>query len=110
LRESLESVTTSLCEQIFHRPIFWTKATDFSPSPTHFIDFGPGGASGIGALTARNFEGKGAVSILMGKNPELYDSQSFRSADRWSDIWSPKLIRLRYENLTKFAIPSIVFI
>ena len=96
MRKSTESITASLCEQIIHRPIFWAKATDFPTSPTHFIDFGPGGAGGIGPLTARNFEGKGAVSILMGKNSELYESQSFRSSDRWSDVWSPKLIRLRY--------------
>ena len=48
LRKLKTSITDSLCEQIFVKPIHWTKATEFPESATHAIDFGPGGMSGIG--------------------------------------------------------------
>jgi fatty acid synthase subunit alpha len=49
----------SLCDQILTSPIHWTKATNFSETATHAIDFGPGGSSGIGPLTAMNLDGCG---------------------------------------------------
>jgi len=64
--DNKSSITRSLCEQIFTSPIHWTKATDFPETATHTIDFGPGGLSGIGPLTAKNFEGRGVRVIVAG--------------------------------------------
>ena len=47
MHELKSSITHSLCDQIFTLPIHWPKATNFSESATHAIDFGLGGLSGI---------------------------------------------------------------
>ncbi|KAG7402970.1 Fatty acid synthase subunit beta [Fusarium oxysporum f. sp. rapae] len=49
-------------------PVNWEKATVFTvfPGATHILDFGPGGDSGLGALTSRNKEGTGVRVILAG--------------------------------------------
>src|SRR5262249_42189928 len=57
--------------------IHWTAATSFPDLATHFLDFGTGGLSGIGGLTARNVEGKGIRTVVVsnGKDkvvPGLY--------------------------------------
>ncbi|KAJ3373192.1 3-oxoacyl-[acyl-carrier-protein] synthase [Allomyces arbusculus] len=52
-----------LAEEICTRPVDWELATAFKPT-THFVDFGPGGASGVGGLIHRNKEGSGAQVIL----------------------------------------------
>ena len=41
--ELKSSITHSLCDQIFTSPIHWPRATNFSESATHAIDFGLGG-------------------------------------------------------------------
>ncbi|EEB93555.1 hypothetical protein MPER_07767, partial [Moniliophthora perniciosa FA553] len=53
MRSLKGSIARCLCDQIFTSPIHWTKATNFPDSATHAIDFGPGGLSGIGPVTAR---------------------------------------------------------
>ncbi len=69
--------------------IHWAKATNFSESATHAIDFGPGGVSGIVALTAR-------ISMGEGKgDAELYSSVEVKCGERWSKRWSPNLMRTR---------------
>ncbi|KAG5638483.1 hypothetical protein H0H81_012415 [Sphagnurus paluster] len=91
------SITRSLCEQIFTSPIHWSKATDFPETATHAIDFGPGGLSGIGPLTARNLDGRGVRVIVVGDrgkgDAELYGSLSVKSEDWWNKKWSPGLVR-----------------
>jgi hypothetical protein len=71
----------SLCDQIFTSPIQWTAATNFPETATHAIDFGPGGTSGIGPLTARNLDGRGVRVIIVGDKgkggAEVYDSQMY---------------------------------
>ena len=59
LRNVSGSLTATLCDLIFTKHIHWTKATDFPESATHAIDFGPGGLSGCGPMTARNLDGRG---------------------------------------------------
>ncbi|KAF5368157.1 hypothetical protein D9615_010208 [Tricholomella constricta] len=66
LRTLSTSITRSLCEQIFTSPIHWSKATDFPETATHAIDFGPGGLSGIGPLTASNLDGRGVRIVIAG--------------------------------------------
>ena len=81
LRKST-SLTRSLCDQIFTKPIHWTEATCFAPTATHAIDFGPGGLSGIGSLTARNLEERGIRVIVIGEkgkgSSELYDAEGLK--------------------------------
>jgi len=49
---SNDTFTNQLIRQILCEPVHWEKAT--AVKVTHMIDFGPGGASGIGFLTSRN--------------------------------------------------------
>ncbi|KAG6910835.1 hypothetical protein DXG01_007150 [Tephrocybe rancida] len=97
LRTLSTSITRSLCEQIFTSPIHWSKATDFPETATHAIDFGPGGLSGIGPLTARNFDGRGVRVIIAGDrgkgDAELYSATEVKYEDWWSKKWSPSLVR-----------------
>ena len=83
MRETKSFLTRSLCEQIFTSPIHWTKATNFPETATHAIDFGPGGLSGIGPLTAKNFEGRGVRVIVAGDkgkgDAELFCSLGVKS-------------------------------
>ncbi|KAF9467993.1 fatty acid synthase [Collybia nuda] len=97
LRDLKTSITQSLCDQIFTSPIHWSKATNFPETATHAIDFGPGGLSGIGPLTARNLDGRGVRVIVAGDrgkgDAELYDALTVKYEDWWSKKWSPSLVR-----------------
>jgi fatty acid synthase subunit alpha, fungi type len=69
-------LTRSICDQIFTKPLHWPKATDLPQRATHAIDFGAGGVSGIGQLTARNLDGRSIHIIVLGEkgkgNSEFY--------------------------------------
>ncbi|EIN09976.1 fatty acid synthase [Punctularia strigosozonata HHB-11173 SS5] len=97
LRKLSTGITGSLCEQIFTMPIHWAKATAFPESATHAVDFGPGGLSGIGPLTARLLEGRGVRVVVVGdkgKNgAELYNSQEVKYEQWWSKKWAPRLVK-----------------
>ncbi|KAJ3916064.1 fatty acid synthase [Lentinula edodes] len=97
LRASKTSITRSLCNQIFTSPIHWTEATNFPKSATHALDFGPGGLSGIGPLTARNFDGRGVRVIVIGErgkgDAELYDSTTVQREDNWGEKYAPRLVK-----------------
>lgn len=54
-----------LVRMITSEPVFWAE-TDFSDA-THILDFGPGGTSGVGALTHRNIAGAGARVLIATK-------------------------------------------
>ncbi|KAJ7019830.1 fatty acid synthase [Mycena alexandri] len=88
LRQLATSITQSLCEQIFTRPIHCA---------THAVDFGPGGLSGIGPLTAKNLDGRGVRVIVVGDrakgDAELYDSQNVKYEDWWSKKFAPGLVK-----------------
>lgn len=103
MREITSSITRSLCDQIFTLPIHWTKATDFPEIATHAIDFGPGGLSGIGPLTARNLDGRGVRVIVIGDRNkgelEFYNKQNVRYEEWWSKKWMPGLVKTRFVNL-----------
>ena len=97
MRSLKTSLTRSLCDQIFTSPIHWVKATEFPETATHALDFGPGGLSGIGPLTARNLEGRGVRVIVLGEKgkggAELYDASKVKYEDWWSKKWTPKLVK-----------------
>lgn len=94
---SVESLTKSLCDQIFTMPIHWTKATAFPDTATHAVDFGPGGLSGIGGLTARNLDGRGVRMIIIGEkgkgSSELYTCSGVKYESWWSKKFSPQLVK-----------------
>lgn len=106
------SLTRSLCDQIFLSPIHWTKATNFPASATHAIDFGPGGLSGIGPLTARNLDGRGVRVIVAGDrgkgDVELYNSTDITYEAWWSKEWAPSLVRTRLVHHEDLDIPLMV--
>jgi fatty acid synthase subunit beta len=97
LRESTGSLTRSLCDQIFTSPIHWSKATDFPADATHAIDFGPGGASGIGPLTQRNLEGRGIRVLVVGdkgkSGAEAFSSGPLKYEGKWAEKFQPKLVK-----------------
>ncbi|KAG8770032.1 3-oxoacyl-[acyl-carrier-protein] synthase, partial [Ceratobasidium sp. 428] len=97
LRELTTSVTRSLCEQVFSNSIQWAKATAFPDTATHAIDFGPGGLSGIGGLTARNLDGRGVRVVIVGEKgkngAEVYDATNVRRESWWSKKWTPGLVK-----------------
>ena len=99
MRSFKTSITRSLCSQVLTSPIHWTKATNFPKTATHALDFGPGGISGIGPLTARNFDGKGVRVIVIGErgkgDAELYNSSSVTREDNWAEKYSPRLVKAK---------------
>jgi fatty acid synthase subunit alpha len=101
MREMKSSITRSLCDQIFTSSIHWPKATNFSETATHAIDFGPGGLSGIGSLTARNLDGRGVRVIITGDtgrdkgDTELFNSLDIKYKSCWNKKWAPGLVRTR---------------
>jgi fatty acid synthase subunit alpha len=110
LRSLSSSITRSLCDQIFTKPIHWSAATNFPATATHAIDFGPGGLSGIGLLTSRNLDGRGVRVIVIGErgkgDAELYDAQKVNYEEWWSKKWGPALIRTRS---VSFIFYSLLF-
>ena len=97
VRQSGTSLTQLLCDQIFTSPIHWTKATNFPPTATHAVDFGPGGNSGIGFLTGRALEGRGVRIVVVGEKgkaaAEFYDAKTVRREQVWATEWQPKLVK-----------------
>lgn len=97
LQDLETSLTKSLCDQIFTLPIHWDKATGFPDTATHAVDFGPGGLSGIGGLTARNLDGRGVRVIIIGEkgkgSTELYSTSAPKYESWWSKKFAPRLVK-----------------
>ncbi|KAI0046589.1 fatty acid synthase [Auriscalpium vulgare] len=97
LRKASGSLTRSISDQIFTSPLHWTKATNLPESATHAVDFGPGGVSGIGPLTARNLDGRGIRVIVLGEkgkgDAEFYSVQGVKREDSWVKKWTPTLVK-----------------
>ncbi|KAI8805920.1 hypothetical protein BJ742DRAFT_774644 [Cladochytrium replicatum] len=98
-----ERLTLSLVEQICVQAVHWELAT--SAKATHILDFGPGGASGVGGLTYRNKEGTGVHVVLAGvleassgllDTTQIYDSDpaSVQFAPNWAELYRPRLLRI----------------
>lgn len=101
---STTNLVPALIRMIATEPVQWQDAA--FPSATHIVDFGPGGASGAGALTQRNSVGSGARIIVagvldgcaaadMGARAELFDRGE--GSIRWGSCWArhrgPSLVR-----------------
>jgi fatty acid synthase subunit beta len=99
LRGLKGSITRSLCDQIFTSPIHWSLATKFPESATHAVDFGPGGISGIGPLTAKNLDGRGVRVIVVGDRAkgdvELYSSETVKYEEWWNKNYAPSSVKTR---------------
>ena len=77
----------------------WAKATDFPETATHAVDFGPGGLSGCGPMTARNLDGRGVRVLVLGDKgkgvAELFDGKQIRREEWWAKKYSPSLVKTR---------------
>lgn len=100
-----KNIVPDLIRMITHDPVNWEAATAF-PGATHILDFGPGGISGLGALTNRNKDGTGVRVILagtidasnseIGYKPEIFDrdaEHAVKYAPNWVKEHGPRLIR-----------------
>ncbi|KPV74346.1 uncharacterized protein RHOBADRAFT_37342 [Rhodotorula graminis WP1] len=97
---SAPSLLESVFTQIFTSPIYWaSKATNFPASATHAIDFGTGGASGIGSLCMRNWEGRGIRTVMLGNRATGVGAgkEAWGSVvpveHKWDDKFHPRLVR-----------------
>jgi hypothetical protein len=92
-------LTRSICDQIFTRPLHWPKATDLPEGATHAVDFGAGGISGTGPLTARNVDGRGVRVIVIGGkgqgDAEFYSVSRVKTESSWFKKWTPSLVKTR---------------
>ncbi|KAK0543649.1 hypothetical protein OC845_006016 [Tilletia horrida] len=92
-----EGILRSILRQIFDRPVHWSKATDVPSFISHCVDFGTGGLSGIGGLTASNLQGRGVRVIIASgvhrEAAELYDLQRVKVEERWTSAFGPKLVK-----------------
>ncbi|RCH92014.1 beta subunit of fatty acid synthetase, partial [Rhizopus stolonifer] len=108
LREA-DDLTKSLLELICERHVHWEKSI-VGKDLTHIIDFGPGGASGIGGLTYRNKEGTGVQIVLAGSlegsnrdlsyKADLFDAdiRAVTYSQDWAKVFQPKLVQTTSSN------------
>lgn len=105
------SLLAELLDQIFCREIHWQQATKFNDDATHVVDFGTGGLSGIGSLTARETEGKGlrVVVASTGMNgrgiEETYSATSVKIENKWFSKFGPKLVKTRHDGKIHLDTP-----
>lgn len=105
LRDFKGSVINRLNLLITKLPVNWELATQFEA--THLVDFGPGGASGLGVLTHRNKDGTGVRVIIagvldnsiddeFGYKQELFDlNDNVKFAQNWLLEYQPKLVKTK---------------
>lgn len=100
-KDNSTGLAQDLCDLICTQPIHWVNATTYDRSVSHVVDFGPGGVSGIGSLIAREQEGTGLRVVFASGgtsgrgNEETYSSTVLRSEPRWSEKFTPRLVRTR---------------
>ncbi|CAI4590099.1 BCE_3a_G0032390.mRNA.1.CDS.1 [Saccharomyces cerevisiae] len=117
LRVLSGSISERIVDCIIRLPVKWETTTQFKA--THILDFGPGGASGLGVLTHRNKDGTGVRVIVAGTldiNPdddygfkqEIFDvtSNGLKKNPNWLEEYHPKLIKNKSGKIfveTKFS-------
>ena len=97
---SSSPVLPSIHVSLYNGPIHWPKARNFSETAAHAIDFGPGGLSGNGPLTASLDGGSSGVRVIVtgdkGKGyAELVSSLDIKYESFWNKKWAPGLVRTR---------------
>lgn len=106
IRNSEESIARRITYCITSLPVNWEVSTQFEA--THILDFGPGGASGLGVLTHRNKDGTGVRIIVAGaldESPddefgfkqELFDvtNDGLKFSVNWLEEYHPKLAKTK---------------
>lgn len=117
IRETSGSIVQRITDCIVSLPVNWETTTQFKA--THILDFGPGGASGLGVLTHRNKDGSGVRIIVAGTldinsddeygfKQEIFDvtSNGLKRNPNWLEEYHPKLIKTRSGKIfvdTKFS-------
>ncbi|KAH3679792.1 hypothetical protein WICPIJ_008526 [Wickerhamomyces pijperi] len=117
LRQFNGSIIHRLNLLITKLPVNWEDATKFSA--THIIDFGPGGASGLGVLTHKNKDGTGVRIIIAGVLDNAIDDEygfkqelfglndsNVKFAPNWLVEYQPKLVKTASNKIyldTKFS-------
>lgn len=117
LREFQGSIIERIILCITTLPVNWETSTQFSA--THILDFGPGGASGLGVLTHRNKDGTGVRVIIAGAlnnstddeygfKQEIFDvtSSGLKFSPDWLKEFHPKLVKNKAGKIyveTKFS-------
>ncbi|KAK6822510.1 hypothetical protein PG987_014055 [Apiospora arundinis] len=91
-----------LVRMITSEPVFWAE-TDFADA-THILDFGPGGTSGVGALTYRNIAGTGARVLVAGK---LEKSDFSSDLGSLYEVFSPDEADLRLHHSPAWATANL---
>ena len=99
LRADTGSLTRSICDQIFTTALHWPNASNLPEDTTHAVDFGAGGITGIGPLTARNLDGHGVRVIVVGEkgkgDAEFYLVRGMRKEASWTKKWAPSPVKIR---------------
>ena len=98
------NIVTELVRMITCSTLHWKQATTFQHA-THILDFGPGGALGIGYLTQKIKDGQGvrvisATSISssanMGSKDEIFDPNAdVKYAANWVKEYGPHVIETK---------------
>ncbi|OMH79030.1 Fatty acid synthase subunit beta, partial [Zancudomyces culisetae] len=102
-----KNLTRTLIEEICAKKLDWIKATELKDI-THIVDFGPGGISGIGSLTANNKLGTGVQVIFASTNKIIpegtktlvdllnNDPNSVTYSQNWEKEFGPKIVQNKY--------------
>ncbi|CDH17161.1 probable Fatty acid synthase subunit beta [Zygosaccharomyces bailii ISA1307] len=104
MRNEKGSLAQRITDCIITLPVKWELTTKFETS--HILDFGPGGASGLGVLTHRNKDGTGVRVIVAGTlennmeddygfKQEVFDvtSNGVKRNANWLKEFHPKLVK-----------------
>ncbi|KAL1842324.1 hypothetical protein VTJ49DRAFT_5492 [Mycothermus thermophilus] len=86
-------LTPVLVRLITSKPVEWTEV-DFAGA-THIVDFGPGGTSGVGAITHRNLIGSGVRVLIAGKSGRN-DTPDKSSLGTLAELLSPDPFHLTW--------------
>ncbi|KAJ9477291.1 Fatty acid synthase subunit beta [Pseudozyma hubeiensis] len=94
---SSSSILESLLVQMCTAPVDWIESVRPLSTTTHLIDFGTGGAFGIGNITARNLRGRG-LSVLTTSGTHKQSADFYRldppaRAQDWESKYQPRLVR-----------------
>lgn len=117
MREQEGSIVERITYCITKLPVNWEITTQFES--THILDFGPGGASGLGVLTYRNKDGTGVRVIVAGAldnspedeygfKQEIFDvtADGLKFSPNWLEEFHPKLAKTKAGKVyvdTKFS-------
>ncbi|KAH8590940.1 acyl transferase domain-containing protein [Bisporella sp. PMI_857] len=119
LSRSDGNIVPDMVRMITEEVVDWSLPTKFRDA-THILEFGPGGASGIGMLTSRNKDGCGVRTILadrqdgpsanVGYRPELFTrhSNNIIYGCDWTKAFAPRLIQTPIGSLVDTKLSRVL--